>query len=75
MARKSTWQLILLSVAMIGTLLCAGVAGLAGSHAPARAQCYTPMVAAGYLHTVGLRSDGTVVAVGWNYAGQCNVGA
>ena len=24
-------------------------------------------------HTVGLRSDGTVVAVGWNFFGQCNV--
>ncbi len=35
---------------------------------------YTPMVAAGYLHTVGLRSDGAVVAVGYNLSGQCNVG-
>ena len=35
----------------------------------------TPMVAAGWYHTVGLKSDGTVVAVGWNdYYGQCNVG-
>jgi len=34
---------------------------------------YTPMVAAGGLHTVGLQSDGTVVAVGWNNNGQCNV--
>jgi len=32
------------------------------------------MVAAGDLHTVGLESDGTVVAVGYNYYGQCNVG-
>ena len=32
-----------------------------------------PMVAAGVFHTVGLRSDGTVVAVGANLAGQCNV--
>ena len=35
---------------------------------------YTPMVATGWLHTVGLKSDGTVVAVGENYYGQCNVG-
>lgn len=28
-------------------------------------------VAAGYLHTVGLKSDGTVVAVGHNEYGQC----
>lgn len=30
-------------------------------------------IAAGYAHTVGLRSDGTVVAVGSNTNGQCNV--
>ena len=35
----------------------------------------TPMVAAGDGHTVGLRSDGTVVAVGFNDYGQCDVGA
>jgi hypothetical protein len=34
----------------------------------------TPMVAAGYYHTVGLKSDGTVVAVGDNTHGQCDVG-
>ena len=32
-----------------------------------------PMVAAGYSHTVGLKSDGTVVAVGENAYGQCDV--
>jgi len=31
-------------------------------------------VAAGMHHTVGLKSDGTVVAVGYNAYGQCNVG-
>ena len=30
-------------------------------------------IAAGLRHTVGLRSDGTVAAVGWNEYGQCNV--
>jgi alpha-tubulin suppressor-like RCC1 family protein len=30
-------------------------------------------VAAGYAHTVGLKADGTVVAVGHNDYGQCNV--
>jgi alpha-tubulin suppressor-like RCC1 family protein len=33
-----------------------------------------PMVAAGCWHTLGLKSDGTVVAVGYNSYGQCNVG-
>jgi hypothetical protein len=32
-----------------------------------------PMVAAGWYHTVGLKSDGTVVAVGDNSYGQCDV--
>jgi alpha-tubulin suppressor-like RCC1 family protein len=32
-------------------------------------------VAAGYWHTVGLKSDGTVVAVGLNSYGQRNVGS
>jgi hypothetical protein len=31
-------------------------------------------VAAGGYHTVGLKSDGTVVSVGQNYNGQCDVG-
>jgi len=35
---------------------------------------YTPMVAAGVWHTVGLKADGTVVAVGYNAEGQCEVG-
>jgi hypothetical protein len=34
----------------------------------------TPMVAAGGMHTVGLKRDGTVVAVGTNSRGQCDVG-
>jgi uncharacterized repeat protein (TIGR02543 family) len=33
-----------------------------------------PMVAAGYFYTVGLKPDGTVVAVGDNDDGQCDVG-
>ena len=36
---------------------------------------YTPIIAAGQYHTVGLKSDGTVVAVGDNYDGQCDVGS
>jgi len=30
-------------------------------------------IAAGWRHTVGLKSDGTVVAVGWNKRDQCDV--
>lgn len=33
----------------------------------------TPMVAAGGEHTVGLKVNGRVVAVGWNDDGQCDV--
>ena len=35
---------------------------------------YIGVIAAGKWHTVGLKSDGTVVAVGGNTEGQCNVG-
>jgi alpha-tubulin suppressor-like RCC1 family protein len=34
---------------------------------------YKPMVAAGLGHTVGLKSDGTAIAAGYNGEGQCNV--
>ena len=34
-----------------------------------------PDVVAGMRHTVGLNSDGTVVATGLNQHGQCNVGS
>ena len=34
-----------------------------------------PQVATGDAHTVGLKSDGTVVAVGRNSVGQCELGS
>ena len=39
-------------------------------------ECWTDIVAisAGSSHTIGLRSDGTVVATGYNKYGQCSVG-
>lgn len=36
-------------------------------------RCPKDMIAAGRCHTVGLKSDGTVVAVGRNKEGECNV--
>lgn len=30
-------------------------------------------ISAGDHHTIGVRSDGTVMAVGWNEVGQCDV--
>jgi len=38
------------------------------------ANFFGPQVAAGDWHTVGLKDDGTVIAVGYNHEGQCNVG-
>jgi hypothetical protein len=35
----------------------------------------TPMVAAGLWHTVGLKVNGRVVAMGYNVDGQCDVGS
>ena len=38
-----------------------------------QSRTYIIAVSAGYYHTVGLRSDGTVAATGGNNYGQCNV--
>ena len=49
------------------------VAGLIPAMVGCTAQAeYTPMVAASY-HVVGLESDGTVVAAGHNWWGECDV--
>jgi alpha-tubulin suppressor-like RCC1 family protein len=42
---------------------------------PGEAPELITMIVAGYEHTIGLRSDGTVLAVGNNTYEQCNVGA
>ncbi len=57
-----------LLVGMIGVILSA--LPFASPQAAFKAE---PMVAAGYGHTVGLKSDGTVVATGDNDYGQSNV--
>jgi hypothetical protein len=60
----------LLLFVMVGPL----PASLASSETTQAAS--VPMVSAGYYHTVGLKTDGTVVAVGATYDGQygqCNV--
>jgi len=59
-----------LARASIFLIMVALIAGMAGC---APLEC-TPMVAASY-HVVGLKSDGTVVAVGHNWWGECNVGS
>ena len=40
---------------------------------PKTAIAAQPQVAAGRYHTLGVKSDGTVVAIGWNLHGQLNV--
>ena len=61
-------------VARVSTFLIAValIVGMVGCGQPGTE--YTPMVAAGGYHTVGLKSDGTVIAVGRNWAGQCEIG-
>ena len=49
------------------------IAGMVGCGQPGF-ECTPMVIAAGYENTVGLKSDGTVVAVGWNNYGQCDIG-
>jgi heat shock protein HslJ len=61
-----------LAIVSIFLVTAALIIGMVGCGEPEPE--YNPMVAAGGSHTVGLKSDGTVVAVGRNDNGQCNVG-
>ena len=57
-----------ISISLIMVALIAGMAGCGdGSDGGLE---YTSMIAASTRHTVGLKSDGTVVAVGSNSDGQ-----
>jgi hypothetical protein len=65
---------VIIMVASLMVPLSAGLVPLCLSTDIALAQGSTmPMVTAGTWFTVGLRSDGTVVAVGSNDGGQCDV--
>ena len=66
----------LIASTLIPVLLSVLLLNVTGCGSAPATRYYTPMVAAGGYHTVGLKTDGTVVAVGENgYGGQCNVGA
>ena len=61
---------------MIQLLICKEVKhGLPFIERKSEAMAQRYMIAAGRCHTVGLKSDGTVVAVGNNEFGQCDVGS
>ena len=60
-----TVSIFLITVALI--------AGMVGCVQPELERECTPMVAAGGWHTVGVKDNGTVVAVGWKDDGQCDV--
>lgn len=50
-------------------IVAALLAGMVGCEQPT-----IPTLVVGDWHTVGLKADGIVIAVGWNEYGQCNVG-
>jgi alpha-tubulin suppressor-like RCC1 family protein len=61
-----------LGILLIVVALIAGIVGYGSGGAGDEPRCI-PMVVAGSFHTVGLKSDGTVVAMGDNDFGQCNI--
>jgi alpha-tubulin suppressor-like RCC1 family protein len=64
----------MVSIFLIMLVALGLVAGTIGCGQPELEFGRTLMVAAGYHHTVGLKTDGTVVAVGGSSSGQCDVG-
>ncbi len=63
----------LISVGMVLALLCGMLPAPVLTTTAETAFVTQPMAAAGGYHTVGLKKDGTVVAVGYNDYGQCDV--
>ena len=64
LSSKRHHYVAIVSIFLIMLIMVALIAGMVGCGQPAE---YTPMVAAGGYHTVGLKSSGTVVAVGPPY--------
>jgi len=62
----------IVGIFLVTVALIAGMGGCSDGTSPP----HYPItrVACGEHHTVGVKADGTVVAVGANYYGQCNVG-
>ncbi len=77
MKSKKRWLSItiglVLPLALLLSLFPTGIPLLTNLEKAHAASSYQPMVSAGLHHTVGLKSDGTVVATGYNSHGQCDV--
>ena len=65
MKKERIFPQVLLFIALISGLIFPAFAMAQGQA--------TPMVAAGFKHTIGLKSNGTLVATGDNNYGQCDV--
>ena len=71
---KHPLSILLLMVCLLAFCSFSGPEGTYESAQKFEAQTgYMRMISAGYRHTVGLEADGTVVAVGDNDDGQCDV--
>jgi alpha-tubulin suppressor-like RCC1 family protein len=58
---------------LLAIILALALTSFAAPAKSVQANSVRPMIAAGNYHSVGLRSDGTVLAVGNNQYGQCNI--
>ncbi len=73
---KRAWIILLLVILILALSGCTSSDGKADTIplTAAVASMDNHVIACGYNHTVTLKSDGTVVAVGNNDDGQCDVG-